>query len=154
MKAKPMNSKKRNSKFNLASFVPYFRTLYSNDACIECGTKKPWYWAIIIFIVSILVAMIPLTVSASKQTGATYLSGNTYGFKEAITDVVLDDHYVAVQGYLSDIDIVDHEAKLNIDLNNPINPTYNGTDKFYYLGYHESLYNTDTLLLISVSDGH
>ena len=40
MKAKPMNSKKRNSKFNLSSFVPYFRTLYSNDACIECGTKN------------------------------------------------------------------------------------------------------------------
>lgn len=144
MKAKPMNSKRRNSKFNLSNFVPYFRTLYSNDACIECGTKKPWYWAIIIFIVSIIVAMIPLTVTASNQSGATYLSGNTYGFKEAITDVVLDEHYVAVQGYLSDVDIINHEAKLDIDLNNPIDPSYNGTDKFYYLGYHESLYNTDT----------
>ena len=146
MKAKPMNSKKRNSKFNLSSFVPYFRTLYSNDACIECGTKKPWYWAIIIFIVSILVAMIPLTVSASKQTGATYLSGNTYGFKEAITDVVLDDHYVAVQGYLSDIDIVDHEAKLNIDLNNPINPNTYKRDLDIYYAKDDSIYSFNEIV--------
>ena len=104
MKAKPMNSKKRNSKFNLASFVPYFRTLYSNDACIECGTKKPWYWAIIIFIVSILVAMIPLTVSASKQTGATYLSGNTiYMGNQAIMVVEYGENGNSIVNILNSI---------------------------------------------------
>lgn len=141
MKAKPMNSKKKPSKFNLGSIVPYFRTIYSNDACIECATKKPFYWSILVFLISILLAMIPLTVTASKQNGSIFLGQSNFGFKEAVVETLEDSHFNTVQGDFSSITIKDHKATFEIDsTNEEIDKEFNN-EQFYYLGYHESLYN-------------
>lgn len=141
MKAKPMNSKKHPFKDFIAKFTPYFRTVYSNPACIECGTTKPWYWAILVFLLSLILSTIPLTVIASQQQGSTYVSGTTYGFKEAFVESVLGDNFVEVQGTFKNVDIKDSTATFTVS-DNAVED-YNGTEKFYYLGYHESLYNSD-----------
>lgn len=143
MKGKPINAnKKKEKKFNFSKISPYFKTLYSNQACIDCGTQKKWYFAIIAFIFSLLVAMVPLTVNASKQSGSSYVSGTTYGFKEAFIETVLDESsYVTVDGSLKNINFVDNQA------------TFDGTSavttnsKFYFLGYHTSLNNNKTSLV-------
>lgn len=59
----------------------YFKSLYSNDACVEGGRKKKWYLAVPTFILAVMIAVIPVTVSIAKSAGSSFMSGAwNYGF--------------------------------------------------------------------------
>lgn len=138
MKAKPIKTKNKKKKFQLSSIIPYFKTLYSNEACIYCATNKPWYISIIVFFVAILLAMIPQTVTASKQTGSSFISNNTYGLKEIIEESISGTSFVSVDGDFSSISFNNHEAEFT-----PFESAPNKSEKFYYVGYHETLVNNE-----------
>lgn len=64
----------------------FFTTLISNNAAIDAGRKKPWYAAIIIFLISIVLSVIPSTVLELKKQGDKNFDGNTFLAQEALRD--------------------------------------------------------------------
>ena len=64
----------------------FFTSLISNNACIDAGRKKPWYAAIIIFLISMILSVIPTTVLELKKRGDTYFSSTSYNTREATTE--------------------------------------------------------------------
>ena len=71
---------KQNVKQNIKLF---FTSLISNNACIDAGRKKPWYAAIIIFFVSIILSVIPTTVLELQKQGDKNFSSTTFMTREA-----------------------------------------------------------------------
>ena len=63
----------------------FFASLFSNNTAIDAARKKPWYAAVIMFFVSILLAAIPSTVLQLKEKGDTYFSSTSYSTTEAVT---------------------------------------------------------------------
>ena len=63
----------------------FFQSLISNNAAIDAGRKKPWYAAIIMFLISIVLAVIPSSVIELKKQGDKYFESTTYGAQEALT---------------------------------------------------------------------
>ena len=45
----------------------FFASLISNNACIDGARKKPWYAAIIIFFISLILSVVPTTVFKNKE---------------------------------------------------------------------------------------
>ena len=64
----------------------FFTTLISNNAAIDAGRKKPWYAAVIIFLISIVLSIIPTTVLELRKQGDKNFSSTTYQAREALTD--------------------------------------------------------------------
>ncbi|HKL73046.1 MAG TPA: hypothetical protein VJY64_02595 [Candidatus Onthovivens sp.] len=64
---------KTKKKFNMTRVMYYLKSLINNQSCKEIGVKK-WPWSIIVFFVSVLIAMIPTTVSAANMQGSGYIS--------------------------------------------------------------------------------
>ena len=64
----------------------FLKSLFSNNAAIDGARKKPWYAAIIIFFLSIIVSVVPSTVIELKKHGDKYFESTTYGVLEATTE--------------------------------------------------------------------
>ena len=64
----------------------FFTSLINNNACIDGGRKKPWYTAIIMFLVSMILSVIPTTVLELKKQGDKNFDSNTYMAAEALTE--------------------------------------------------------------------
>jgi len=60
-------------------------SLVSNDAAIDGARKKPWYFAVIIFLFSIAVSLIPMTVQEGKNHLDKQFDSTTYLTQEAVT---------------------------------------------------------------------
>lgn len=61
----------------------FFKSLISNNACIDGAKKKPWYTAIIIFFLSLIVALVPTFVKTIKVRGSDSFATYNYGLAEA-----------------------------------------------------------------------
>ena len=68
----------------------FFQTLLSNNAAIDAGRKKPWYAAIIIFFISLILSVIPTTVLKLKDYGDLNFNSTTYMANQAVTAFVKD----------------------------------------------------------------
>lgn len=64
----------------------FFSSLINNNSCIDGARKKPWYAAIIIFLISIVLSVIPGVVMELRKQGDKYFESTTYMFREATTD--------------------------------------------------------------------
>jgi hypothetical protein len=60
-------------------------SLISNDTCVE-ARKKPWYAAVIIALVSTVLAMASVMYSAFKTTGASFLDAPLYGLDTGLSE--------------------------------------------------------------------
>ncbi|MBO4541178.1 MAG: hypothetical protein J5736_04300, partial [Bacilli bacterium] len=99
---KPMNPR---TKENL---LLGFRSIPSNDACVELGRSRPWYGAIIAGVLSSIVVVIPTLVSGLKVNGADIFNTPTYGlenglvhFQRDVKDSGLDLKFDVVDGLLN-----------------------------------------------------
>ena len=63
----------------------FLTTLISNNACIDAGRKKPWYVAIILFFISIILSVIPSSVLELRKHGDKNFEGTTYLTNQAVT---------------------------------------------------------------------
>ncbi len=61
-----------------------FQSLFSNGPIIE-ARNQPWYLALFIFLLSILLATYPTFNQINTSTGSAFLSGNTYSVENAFT---------------------------------------------------------------------
>ena len=103
-----------------------FASLFKNDAAIE-GRKKSWLIALIIFLFSTIVAVIPLTVATANTDGSSFFESTLYSFDIGLQkfNQALDDN---------DIDLT---VAANLDSEHILVTTgdlttmYVGTDTFY-----------------------
>ena len=61
----------------------FFSTLVNNNAAIDAGRKKPWYAAILLFFISIVLAVIPSSVIELKKQGDKNFDSTTFLAREA-----------------------------------------------------------------------
>jgi hypothetical protein len=60
-----------------------FQSLFSNGPVME-AKNQPWYVALVLFFVSILLATFPTFTQINNQEGSNFLSGNTYSIENAL----------------------------------------------------------------------
>lgn len=154
MKGIVNNKPKKKDRHILSSIFQYFRTMYSNQACIDRGTgistltnekvgiKKTWYIAVIFFIVAMLMALTPIAVHASQQN-ASLIAFSTYNhnYDEYIYSATLKtSDYHSVDGDLSDLTLNDNKVSGEFTTNNDFVIDSTGElVEFNYIGYHLSL---------------
>lgn len=103
----------------MKNFKLILRSLLSNNACIEGGRKKKWYFAIIMFFLSVIIAIVPVFVKSIKTQGDDIFANVSYGTREATmrfseylksdNDIVMvveenttnEDHHLKVVGFNS-----------------------------------------------------
>ena len=78
---------KEKTKYTLKTF---FASLIKNESAIEGAKNAPWWIAIVLFVLGSFLPIIPIMVNASKTYGASFLSGNIYGYEQAITSCSVD----------------------------------------------------------------
>lgn len=85
IKAKKVNQTKQVSVLGkIWEGLKYFvSSWFKNDTCVD-ARKKPWYLAVIIAIVSLIVAVIPTMVSNFKVKGGSFLEGTTYNIDSQV----------------------------------------------------------------------
>ena len=77
----------------------FFQSLISNNAAIDAGRKKPWYAAIILFLISIVLSVLPTTVLELKKHGDKNFDSTTYLTREALyefSNEIKDDNGMVV----------------------------------------------------------
>lgn len=111
---------KASTKENLGNI---FGSLFSNQRAINGAKRNPWWAALIMFVLAIILPVIPLTVTVANSYGSAFLANNTYGYESQITEVSLD---LYVNGYKFEITDYNHltATKDGVELNSP---TYNDT---------------------------
>jgi len=72
-------NKKKMSPEAKTTLLNTFKSLYSNQACVDSGKSSPWWIPVIFLCLSILLPLIPIMTSASKIYGAAPLASNNYG---------------------------------------------------------------------------
>ncbi len=70
-KVKPIKKENRTLKVLFAS-------LFKNDAAIEGGRTQPWWIALIIFFVSIMIAVVPTMIQIGQTSGSDVFRGAQY----------------------------------------------------------------------------
>lgn len=61
-----------------------FGSIIKNESAIDGAKTAPWWIALILFIVGSFLPIIPIMVNASKTYGASFVSGATYGYDQAL----------------------------------------------------------------------
>ena len=67
----------------------FLKSLFSNNACIDGARKKPWYAAIIIFFISIILSVIPSSVLELNKHADKNFDSTTFMAREATTEFAL-----------------------------------------------------------------
>lgn len=60
-------------------------SLVSNDKCVEGGRQKPWYFAILFFLFSVVLSVLPLTISTAVSNGSSFVSSTRYAYQNGLT---------------------------------------------------------------------
>lgn len=101
---KPMNPRTKES------LALGFRSILSNDACVELGRTRPWYGALIAGILSSIVVVIPTLVNGLKVKGSDIFNTPTYGLENGLVHFQRD---VRDSGLDLKFDIIDHMLQVN-----------------------------------------
>ena len=76
-----------------------FKSIISNQACVDGGKNAPWWIAVIFLVLSVVLPLIPVMTTASKVDGGAFLSGDNYGADvglSATLDSYKNDDYTFV----------------------------------------------------------
>lgn len=101
----------------------FLKSLISNNAAIDGARKKPWYAAIIIFFIGIILSVIPTSVMELKNHADKNFDSNTFGLREAsyefankIKETPDNIFYVAREGKTGSL--VANETDINFTTSN------------------------------------
>jgi hypothetical protein len=78
---------KQRTKENLGNI---FGGLFSNQRAINGAKHNPWWVAIIMFILAVVVAVLPITVNTFSAYGSSFLAGRVNSWDTQITTASLD----------------------------------------------------------------
>ena len=70
----------------MKNFKLILRSLVNNNACIDGGRYKKWYFAVIMFFLSIILAIVPTFVKTIKTNGDDVFANVSYATQEATYD--------------------------------------------------------------------
>lgn len=104
----------------MKNFKLIMKSLVNNDACIEGGRTKKWFYAVILVVLSIIVAILPITINTIKTQGSDFTTVLTYDYNYDNAIVDFSDHLFA----------------------NNIKMIVKGAEKEKYLEVDETLWNT------------
>ena len=71
-KREPMDPQKKRNLINV------FKSIISNQACVDGGKEAPWWIAVIFLVLSMVLPVIPIVVSYSNAYGSSFLSSYNY----------------------------------------------------------------------------
>ena len=118
------------------------RSLISNPACVEGGRHRPWYFAVPFFILSLLIAVIPVFVQSYIREGDSSIANYSYGMEVAMQRFVED---INDKEYSIFIKAADSDKRLEADANkwkeycdNKEKGTVIGETAYSYWGTDES----------------
>lgn len=90
IKAKKANQKQASTWSKIWSGTKYFaKSWFSNETVVDARTK-PWYYAIIIGVLSVLLAVIPMMTNEFKVKGGDFLSSPSYDYTSQLADFTAD----------------------------------------------------------------
>ena len=70
---------------NMKNFKLIMKSLINNDACIEGGRTKRWFFAVIFAVLSLVMAVLPIMVTSLQAQGSDFTAGNyLYNYDNAI----------------------------------------------------------------------
>lgn len=85
----------------MKNFKLILKSLISNHACIEGGRKKPWYFAVPMFVLAMLLALIPIFVQTFTREGDAIVASNDYEMRNAsqrfVEEVIANDIEMRVE---------------------------------------------------------
>ena len=68
-----------------------FGSLIKNDYAIEGAKTRPWWIAVILFVLGTFLPIIPIMTNASKTYGSSFMNTTSiYGYDQALTQTCLD----------------------------------------------------------------
>jgi maltodextrin utilization protein YvdJ len=84
--AKPIVSKVKTKKTNFWAGVKFFfGSWISNDYCVE-ARNKPWYYAVLIALLSTFLAILPISINYFNTKGETFFNSPLYGYENSLVD--------------------------------------------------------------------
>ena len=110
----------------------FFTTLISNNACIDAGRKKPWYAAIILFLISIVLSVVPSSVLELRKHGDKNFDSTTYLTNQAVTRFASDLKTSEFDGQMV---VKKIDKKTSYLVANDFEKTYNTTSGIQQVGY-------------------
>ena len=113
-------------------FKLILKSLINNDACVEGGRKHPWWIALIIYFLSMVLALIPVFVQTITKKGSSAVSQNTNGM-EVFTQRFAED--ISDKGLIMEVKEQNGEKYLSLD-QQKWNETYTWQDERGYNAYH------------------
>lgn len=117
----------------------FFKSLLSNNAAIDGARKKPWYAAVIIFFISIILSLVPAGVFELKQHLDKEFENTDYLTQEAVTSFskYLNDENITM--YVShdkeskrDTLVCDQNLNHVYRVEDKLNPDANGKTYFVF----------------------
>ena len=79
---KPMNPQTKRNLVNV------FKGIISNQSCIDGAKEAPFFIAIIFFLLSLVLPLIPVLVKYSNVYGASFVASYSYNIDEGLQDTV------------------------------------------------------------------
>ncbi len=75
----------------MKTFKLFLRSLINNEAAVEGGRTRPWWLAIIMIFVSLILSLIPTLVTSLKKDGSDFINGSyVYGYDVAMEAFIKD----------------------------------------------------------------
>jgi hypothetical protein len=120
---------KQRTKENLLNI---FGSLISNQRAINGAKHNPWWVAIIMFVLAVILPVVPITVNTSQTYGSQFLANKTNSWETQITTASLELHK---EGF--EFEVIE---------NNKVKVTKNGNDWSHSSDTTDTIYNdTDAL---------
>ena len=95
-KTKAKKKKKQMSEQTRRTLGNTFKSILSNQACVDGGKEAPWWIAVIFLVLAICLPVIPITVSYSKAYGSSFIAGANY---DSDRGLVKTTEYLHANGY-------------------------------------------------------
>lgn len=97
----------------MKNFKLILRSLISNPACVEGGRHRPWFLAVPIFILSMLISIIPIFVQTYIREGDSSIKSYSYGLEVSMQRFAED---INEKNYSFTIKEGDSSKRLEADL--------------------------------------
>ncbi len=85
-----------------------FGSLIFNKRAIECGRTLPWWSALIVFVLSVFIPVIPSLCNNALAKGESFLSEYTYNYENHLAGAFMD---MSIDGYTITVDKSDATGK-------------------------------------------
>ena len=86
---KPKKLKKEKKGMSIetkTTLITLLKSIISNEACVEGGKNAPFWIAIIFFVVSVCLPVIPISVNQAKTYGSSFVSSANYALDRGLTN--------------------------------------------------------------------